>query len=466
MKIVYLAAGAADMICGSCLHDNTLVAALQKAGHDALLAPTYTPLRTDEDNVSLSRVRFGGINIYLQQASPLARFIPGPVQRLLDRPGLIRFFTRLAPSVDASKLGPLAVSMLRGEDGPQRAEIAKLVNWLDDEIRPDVVHLSNTMLVGMAREIRRLGIPVVSTLSGEDLFIEQLREPHYSAVREILRERVAELDALVAMNHYYADFMADYLGAPRDRIEVIPHGLKLDGHGPVSHRAIAGDSAASGLSAPGLSASGLAGSGERTIGYLARICPEKGLHLLVEAWRRLMANPAAPPVRLRVAGYVGAGDRAYLQKILREVAAGGRPERFEYVGEVTREQKIAFLQGLDVFSVPTVYPESKGLSVLEAWANGVPVVAPDHGAFGEMIRATDGGALCRPLDSQSLADEILRLLVDRERAQAAGERGRQAVLARYHSGAMAERTLLLYQRLARPSSEPAPAAAHLGPLLE
>ncbi len=270
MKIVYLAAGAADMICGSCLHDNTLVASLQQAGHDALLAPTYTPLRTDEDSVSMSRVFLGGVNVYLQQAAPLARFVPRPLANLLDHPRLIRFAMRFSSSVERAKLGPLTVSMLRGEHGRQRGEIAKLVAWLAEEARPDVVHLSNTMLAGMAGEIRKLGCPVVATLSGEDLFLEQLPEPYYSQARALLRERAGELDSLVALNHYYADFMADYLATPRHRVEVIPHGLKLDGHGlPAAPR----------------------DTRERTLGYLARICPEKGLHVLVAAWRLLAQIP-------------------------------------------------------------------------------------------------------------------------------------------------------------------------------
>ena len=56
MKIAYIAAGAAGMYCGTCIHDNTLAAALQRTGHDVALIPTYTPIRTDETDVSIDRV--------------------------------------------------------------------------------------------------------------------------------------------------------------------------------------------------------------------------------------------------------------------------------------------------------------------------------------------------------------------------------------------------------------------------
>ena len=59
MRILSITAGAAGMYCGSCLHDNTLAAALLELGEDVVLVPTYTPLRTDEANVSIERVCSG-----------------------------------------------------------------------------------------------------------------------------------------------------------------------------------------------------------------------------------------------------------------------------------------------------------------------------------------------------------------------------------------------------------------------
>ena len=87
MRIAYLAAGAAGMYCGSCLHDNTLAAALLKQGEDVVLLPIYTPIRTDERDVSQPRVFIGGINAYLQQAVPLLRRTPVWLDRWLDRRG-------------------------------------------------------------------------------------------------------------------------------------------------------------------------------------------------------------------------------------------------------------------------------------------------------------------------------------------------------------------------------------------
>ena len=105
MRIVYLSAGAGNMYCGSCLQGNTLVAALRAAGQDCLLAPMYTPIRTDEENVSIDRVAFGGINVYLQQHSAVFRHTPWAIDRLLDRPATLRWAAgRGACSVTINRL--------------------------------------------------------------------------------------------------------------------------------------------------------------------------------------------------------------------------------------------------------------------------------------------------------------------------------------------------------------------------
>ena len=435
MRIAYLTAGAAGMYCGSCLHDNTLAAALLELGEDVILAPIYTPIRTDEVDVSQPRVFYGGINAYLQQKFPFFRRTPRWLDGWLDSPALLRLATRNASSVDPSKLGDMTVSMLQGEQGNQRKELEKLVDWLVHDVRPDVVHLSNSMMLGLARLIReRSGPPIVCSLSGEDIFLEKLTPPYYEQARQLLRERAAEVEAFVALNGYYADFMANYLSVPRDRIAVIPHGLDLRGHGNPAPQA---------ADAP------------RRIGFFARICHEKGLHLLVEATEKLaIAGESTPPFEVHAAGYLGGGDRRYLADIERRVVSGPLAGRFAYHGELDRAAKIAFFQSLDLLALPTVYRESKGLPVLEAWANAIPVVLPAHGAFPEMIAEAGGGLLHRPLDAADLAVRLRELLDAPTLAAELGRRGQEAVRDRYHAAAMARRTLELYRSLGARRTKP------------
>lgn len=446
MRIAYITAGAAGMYCGSCLHDNTLAAALLELGEDVILIPTYTPLRTDEPDVSIDRVFFGGINVYLQEKLPPFRHTPWWMDRLLDNPALLNSLSGRAGSVDPTKLGNLTVSMLSGESGNQRKEVEKLVHWLLTDIKPDVIHLSNSMQLGIVRMIReRGGPPVVCQLSGEDLFLEKLPPPHYDRARELLRDRAAEVAAFVAINRYYADFMADYLAVDRSRVHVIPHGLKLEGHLPLT-MATSGPLPLAGRAREGATPSPHANK-PRIIGYLARICEEKGLHLLVDACERLAQRTEVPPFEVQAAGYLGEGDRSYLEKLQSRASAGPLAGRFKYIGELDRAEKIAFLQSLDIFSTPTVYRESKGLPALEAMANAVPVVLPDQGSFTEMITDTGGGLLHRPHDPADLAERIAELLRDPIRAAQLGLDGQLAIHDRYHAAAMAQQTIALYRQI-------------------
>src|SRR5438132_952797 len=215
MRIAYITAGAAGMICGSCLHDNTLVAALQAQGHDALLVPLYTPIRTDEADVSQKRVFFGGINVFLQQKLSLFRYTPWFLDRLLDAPRLLRWVSRFAVKTQAQDLGELTVSMLRGEHGKQRKEIDKLVRWLRDEIKPSLVHLTNALLSGMVEELKaRLQVPVLVSLQGDDIYLESLPEPYKARCLELVRRNCKRVDGFLSTSRYYADFMAGYFDVP------------------------------------------------------------------------------------------------------------------------------------------------------------------------------------------------------------------------------------------------------------
>jgi hypothetical protein len=232
VKIAYITGGAAGMYCGTCLHDNTLAAKLIQMGHDVALIPTYTPIRTDEADVSIDRVFYGAINVYLEQKSFLFRHTPWLVDRMLTRPALLNWAASQAGSTDARDLGEITLSVLQGEKGNQRKELMRLVTWLRDDFKPDIVHLSNSMFSGLARTMRlELGVPVLGAVSGEDLFLDELREPYRERVTETLRERAADVDAFIAPSRYYLEYMSRFLALPPARMHHVPLGISLEGHG-------------------------------------------------------------------------------------------------------------------------------------------------------------------------------------------------------------------------------------------
>jgi len=434
MKVAYITAGAAGMYCGSCLHDNTLARAMIRKGHDVALIPLYTPIRTDEEDVSIDRVFYGAINVYLEQKSALFRHTPWLVDRMLNSRGLLNWAARRgAASSQAKELGALTLSVLQGEEGKQRKELDRLVEWLRHAYRPDIVHLSNSMLSGLARRIHaELGVPVVCSVQGEDLFLEQLVEPHLGRVMDQLRERAGDVAGFIATSRYYADFMREFLQVPADRMHQVNLGIRVDGYDERQDEV-----------------------GERpfVIGYLARICPEKGLHLLVEGFKRLLDATGRGRVRLEIAGYLGEGDRDYFDGIMKQVAAWGIDDSVRHRGEIDRAAKIGFLQSLDVLSVPTIYREPKGLFVLEALAAGTPVVQPGHGAFPELLEATGGGLLVEPGSADALSVALRELLEDPARRRELGRNGRKAVRKGYDDGTMAENTAEVYRRYVEQPAE-------------
>lgn len=435
MKVAYLTAGAAGMYCGSCMRDNILVAALREIGVDALLIPAYTPILTDVDDVSERRVFYGGLGVYLSQKSALWRRAPRLLSRWLSAPWLLRGLSQLAIGNQAAELGELTLSVLRGDHGHQARELDDLVDWLRREVRPDVVHLTNSLFAGLAPALReRLGARVFCTLQGEDLFLEGLPSADRSRALELIREHANGIDAFVAVSRYYREFMAEYIGLPRERIHVVTPGIPVD----VFPRR--GAAEAGGVTDEA------ADRRPVTIGYLARICPEKGLGLLADAYAILREQPGLPPLRLRIAGYLGRHDRDFVNRTLRQLASRGLESEVELVGTVDLRGKQRFLAGTDVFSVPAVYREPKGMYVLEALASGVPVVLPRHGAFPELVESTGGGLLVEPDSPGALAEGLQRLVVDSELRHGLGVAGARAVRESYSHRAMAEATLAIYRR--------------------
>jgi glycosyltransferase involved in cell wall biosynthesis len=426
VRILSFTGGAGSMYCGSCLRDNALAAELLARGHDVVLTPVYTPTRTDERNVSGHHVFFGGISVYLEQHSPIFRHTPKLLDRLWDAEWVIRMASKRQIKVDPRSLGELTVSMLRGEAGFQRKEIGKLLDWLKTERPFDVVNLPYALLLGLAEPIRRtLKVPICCTLQGEDLFLDGLGEPHKRQARELIRNASAHVDAFLPVSQYYLHYMPGYLGISDAKMRLVPLGINLDGYSPRAP-----------TRRPPF-----------TIGFFARVAPEKGLHVLVEAYCRLRTRPGLPPSRLIAAGYLAPEHEEYVHRVTTRLREAGLEHEFEYRGELDRAQKIEFLQSLDVMSVPATYEEPKGIFLLEAMANGVPVVQPRRGAFPEVLARTGGGLIVEPDNEEALADGILALWRDPDRAAALGAAGAAGVREHYNVGRMAEAAENVYASL-------------------
>jgi glycosyltransferase involved in cell wall biosynthesis len=394
------------------------------------LLPLYTPTTTDEANVSRERVLFGGISVYLQQHLAIFRKTPRFMDRWWDSPRVIAAFASRSLSTDPKLLGDLTISMLEGPHGVLRKEFDKLLDWLAEEPVPDVVDLSNSLLIGLARPLQEaLRRPICCTLQGEDLFLDGLVEPYRQQALELIRRQVPAIDRFIAVSEYYAPVMSRLLQIPSDRMAVVPLGINFAGY---ERRRTRDD--------------------VFRVGYFARIAPEKGFHALVEAYALFRRKTAGAAVRLEVAGYLSRAHQPYLADVRKKLDGAGLSGEFTYHGAVDRSGKLAFLRTLDVLSVPATYDEPKGVFLLEAMASGVPVVQPRRGSFTEIVENTGGGLLVAPDDPAALADGLYKLWHDRALAGTLGARAYEGVRAHYGVGRSADRLLEAYDAVTRRSS--------------
>ncbi|NOY81236.1 MAG: glycosyltransferase family 4 protein [Kiritimatiellaeota bacterium] len=420
MRVVYIAAGAGSGHCGACARDAGLVRALIGCGHHVLMTPLYTPLAVEGADPSIDRVFYGGINAWLEQRFLFWRHRrPGGIlDRLIDSPRLLRWVSGFAVETRAEKLGAMTQSVLEGENGPQAREVRKLLDFLQKQPSPDVIHLSNSLLSALAPVFRReFECPVVCNFQGEDLWMSGLIEPCRTRALELIRRNVQSVARLTVP---YADCVSEaaaFFDVDRERIRVLPPCV--DCH----------------LFTPGTSFPGSSGPEDEPfrVGFLSRIVPEKGLDTLAEAVIQVGAvcrERVGKRVLLRVAGHIGSAHRRFYRRIA-EMVKSAEGVDLEYVGQPDLEGKLAFLRGCDVFSVPSRVPERRGMAVLEAMSCGTPVVLPDHGVYIALIRKTGGGRLTRPGASGELARALLELAADSDAQRATAEAASRGTRAHF-----------------------------------
>lgn len=432
MKIIYIASGAANMYCGSCMHDNALAAALKAAGEDVSLFPLYTPMRLDEDNVGERQIFYGGIKAYLLQKYPRPFLWRDLLLRVAGSQAILRLMPRfdIGSAVDPVANSQLTISMLKGEDGNQQELLQELVCWIKSTYQPDVIHITNTLLIGVAREFKRsLQVPITCGLHGEDIFLEGMPQPYQNEALSLIRERSRYVDRFLAISTYYAEMFSNWVGLDRSKIDVVWPGIALNDYRDMAVKETA--------------------SRPLTIGFLARFVPEKGLHLLVDAFIRLYRSGEFPNLQLIAGGYLSRAYQTYVDGIRQTIKNNGLEDQIKLLGTLERAKKLDFFRQIDVFSVPATYREPKGISILESLASGVPVVQPDHGAYPEWINATHGGLLHRPHDSADLAEKLAILLRDADLRKRMGAQAQQAAWEKFSSERMAAATLDVFQQLCK-----------------
>lgn len=419
MRIIHLTPGTGSFHCGSCLRDNALIKALRVRKHDAIMVPLYLPLVTDNlaANPEID-VKVGGVSLYLAQKMPWTRHLPRFIHRWLNSPERLRNASKKMGLTSATTLGEMTLGSLLGKDSTQWTEWQRLIDWLKTQPKPDVISLSNSLLCGLVPALADEfpGTKIVVSLQGEDSFLDTLPDPFKEQSWDALRAAARQVMCFVAPSQFYADAMTGRLRLDGSQMRVVPNGMDL-------HSFPTADP----------------DPNFPTIGYFARMIHGKGLTTLVDAFIALARRGTVPRVKLRVGGAYTAADEAYVEGLKQKLADAGLAQRVEWRPNVSFTEKVRFFRELSVFSVPATYGEAFGLYIIEAIASGVPVVQPEHGAFPEIIAATNGGVLCKPDDVESLANRLEELLIDHNKRDQLTNDGVARVREEYSATRMAER---------------------------
>ncbi|HLF95493.1 MAG TPA: glycosyltransferase family 4 protein [Planctomycetota bacterium] len=424
MRIVQVIPGSGDnFYCENCVRDGATVRALAAAGHDVVPVPLYLPQVIDPvEAISASPVFYGGINSYLQQKSGFFRWTPRWIDRLFDSKPLLRMAAKRAGSVRASGLGELTLSVLQGAEGRQVKELERLLRWLEKQEKPDVVHLSSPLLLGIGTAIKkRLGVPLVCTMQDEDVWIDAMDEPSRSRCWEAMASGAREVDAFIALSRYFGEVMRGRLRIDPARLHGVPIGID-----------------------PGAPPAGKAPD-PPAIGYLARMSRGMGLGILVDAFLKLKKTAPFRDLRLRLSGGKTGDDEEFLEGLRSRFASEGVSGDVTIHEEFDEASRREFLSGLTLLSVPTPNGAAFGTYILEALACGVPVVQPRVGSFPELVDATGGGVLYEPNDAETLARALGELLPDGDRRAELGRRGRDSVVRSFGLDTMAKNMVEVYR---------------------
>lgn len=428
MKVITLVPGSGETFyCQNCVRDLSIARGLRALGVDVTLAPMYLPVDPGPAaDVRSAPVFYGAVNVWLEQQMPAfgrrwRRFFAW-----LDARPVLRFAAGRAGSTDARGLGAMTASMLRGEDGRQAAELDRLVEWLRADGAPDVVHLSNALLLGLARRLRRdLGCAVVCSLQDEDVWMNAMPEAEAAPVWALLAERARDADRFVAVSHAYAGRMSERMGLSADRIAVVHPGVDV----PAIAAPIPDD--------------------PPVLGFFARLADGLGLDEVVEAFLILRRDPRWARLQLRAAGGSTAVDRAGIDRLRARLAGAGAAGDARIDERYAPESRADFFRALSVLAVPSRIEDGYGLNLLESIAAGVPVVQPDRGAFPEIVAMTGGGIVYTPQTPEALAAALAPLLAEPARLRDLGRAGREAVQARFTVAHAAARMLEEFRRAAQ-----------------
>lgn len=432
MKIAHIIPGSGgSFYCGNCLRDSKYVTALKELGHQVIKVPMYLPLFDDASDLNEVPVFYGAVNLYLKQNYPVFRFMPAFIEHALDSRSVLTMAAQKAGSTRAKGLEQMTLSMLLGEEGSQHAELEKMVDWLATEAKPDIVHLSNALLLGLARRIRqKMNIPVVCSLQDEDVWVDVMTEKYRREIWQLMGERGAEIDAFIAVSDFYSGEIRKKMVIREDKISTVHLGVDSFDYLPKNIH-----------------------WKEPVIGYISRMCEENGLAVLVDAFILLKRNPEYRDVKLKITGGNTDDDIPFIKIQKKKLHASGLDKDVSWDDDFGADERQEFFDTVKLISVPVLKGEAFGLYLLEALASGIPVVQPALGAFPEVVEISEGGIIYSPNDPVALAEALGSVILDGEKLNELSVKGISGVKKHFNINRQAEKMVRIYEEAIRLKQE-------------
>jgi glycosyltransferase involved in cell wall biosynthesis len=425
MKIAYVTPGSGmQFYCQNCFRDTALLHSLIAQGHDVAKVPMYLPSDLNSsENIMATPVFYGAINVYLKEKLPLYRHAPEWIEHLLDSPAMLNLAAKKSGSTRASGLEEMTLSMLQGENGHQATELDHLIQYLKKEVTPDVVHLSNALLLGLAHRLKKdLGAGIVCSLQDENEWVDLMDEHYQSQVWDLIAEKAMDVDLFVTASRYYADKSQRQLKIPAEKIKVIYGGIDFEGY---KRSSLPND--------------------PPIIGYLCRMSEYFGLGILVDAYLEMKKDERFMDLKLHLTGGYSGDDKSYVNGLMKKISEKGFAHDVKIFKDFCKESRIEFLKSLTLLSVPVPSGEAFGAYQVEALAAGVPIVQPNVGCYPEFVEITHGGIIYEPNTGEKLASTIASLLSDPDKIKKMGEQGRKVVLDQFSMDQMAKNIAEIYK---------------------
>jgi glycosyltransferase involved in cell wall biosynthesis len=425
MNIMHIIPGSGgSFYCGNCLRDSKYVEALRKSGHKVVKVPMYLPLFADEHDLSREiPVFYGAISIYLKQQVPLFRKAPEWVDRALNSRPMLKLASRFAGSTRAKGLEEMTVSMLLGEEGQQKEELQKMIDWIVENCAPDVIHLSNALLLGLAHQLgERLNVPVICSLQDEDVWVDVMKPSAAKSVWKLMSRKADHVTKFISVSDYYATAMKKNMSLPEEKVASVHIGVDPSDYTfqPLKEK-------------------------KRNIGFVSRMCYENGLDILVDAFILLKQKPGFEDVNLVLTGGSTGDDKKYLSDIRSRIREHGLHDQLEFHNDFEEQGLREYFEKVSVVSVPVRNGEAFGIYLLECMVSGIPVVQPALGAFPEIVELSGGGVIYQENTPEALARALEKLLSDPDEMDRLSRIGKAGVNQHFHIDVQAERMVKVYE---------------------